>query len=64
MAELYDVSGTYGSTLNVTSTPTGTNTWYDAYSQTLLTKDHSIKGDMLVVEMTEQDLFPLTSSTS
>ncbi|CAB4127446.1 hypothetical protein UFOVP84_191 [uncultured Caudovirales phage] len=65
MTELYDVSGTYGSTLNITSVPSGTNAWYDAYSHsTLHTKDHSIKGDMLVVEMTERDLFPLTSSMS
>lgn len=66
MTELYDVSGTYGSTLNVTSTPAGTNTWFNTISNstTNVSVCDRVKGDMIAVEMTERDLFPLTSSMS
>ena len=61
MAELYDVSDTYGSTLNITSVPSGTNAWFNTISNstTNVSVCDRVKGDMIAVEMTERDLFPL-----
>lgn len=66
MTELYGVSGTMGSTLNITSVPSGTNAWFNTISNSTANVSvcDRVKGDMIAVEMTERDLFSLGISWS